>query len=803
MEKSETDRRRIDRDICQAVSAAEDGVLQERDRQRLNRVLASDGRARAVYLDFIALRVALRSIAGRAVRWDAEARAIELAYQMPGKHADGNALTPSQLSNRGRASRSSTLRWSRPGSWAIVASIAALAVYYGYRAGGNDLAGSPVARAPVRLGESHAAGVATVHGISPETVWSNPNESLAAGAKLGSGQHVQFSNGRIELVYESGVRVSVVGPASLLLKREGLVLEGGGLLASVPEAGRGFSVETPNGRVIDLGTEFGVVVDDFGVSEVAVFEGRVEAYPDAGPNGPNGEPSMLELIKGDGLVWTDSTVERTQADLRRFSADRSAMTAVSLAALSQEATTAGIDVDSWRTLGEARRLTSGFVMRGSVRGSRPYLLSTNELDPSDGVVVVECDVVFDGEAEEASVAILTRSDPLRGVAAAPWTDVLATCVRCSFGESAASDVGVLEAATKHEGRWEPITLSWQGYRRPIPGERYRLVMTDDGVNVSFTVTLADDASVTKTVRCRSLFRGKDNYVAIEGPRDGAARIERLRAYQKDPVTQARGSALANASRPHTDRIGSDSRSDSEGHNLTSLFPKQARRVISEGFDGELDESRWEVLGAVDVTRGSAWLGEQITDATIDTWKVRPYLITRESFSPHEKPIVVVGRFEFAKNYLSGFGGSFATMTRAGSTHRGGDGWEQSLLSCGVRANFWPSGLELDRSLELHAVASDGPVQLLLNKSYQIAPESRVYDFRFVDSGTTAELTLIDTNAPERRSELIQQSDLSSGLQSIKSGRIAFEASWGSPIRLDEVHIFQARDGNSTPDIATH
>ena len=38
----------------------------------------------------------------------------------------------------------------------------------------------------------------------------------------------------------------------------------------------------PQGKVIDLGTEFGVSVSPSGAADVYVFEGRVEAYPSGG-----------------------------------------------------------------------------------------------------------------------------------------------------------------------------------------------------------------------------------------------------------------------------------------------------------------------------------------------------------------------------------------------------------------------------------------------------------------------------------------------------------------------------------------
>jgi hypothetical protein len=47
----------------------------------------------------------------------------------------------------------------------------------------------------------------------------------------------------------------------------------------VPAFARGFTVLSPGGKVVDLGTEFGLSVDDGGTTTVRVFKGEVEAFP--------------------------------------------------------------------------------------------------------------------------------------------------------------------------------------------------------------------------------------------------------------------------------------------------------------------------------------------------------------------------------------------------------------------------------------------------------------------------------------------------------------------------------------------
>ena len=50
----------------------------------------------------------------------------------------------------------------------------------------------------------------------------------------------------------------------------------------MPRFARGYTILTPTAEVVDLGTEFGVDVDDSGASEVHVFDGDVVARPARG-----------------------------------------------------------------------------------------------------------------------------------------------------------------------------------------------------------------------------------------------------------------------------------------------------------------------------------------------------------------------------------------------------------------------------------------------------------------------------------------------------------------------------------------
>jgi ferric-dicitrate binding protein FerR (iron transport regulator) len=106
--------------------------------------------------------------------------------------------------------------------------------------------------------------------------WSDggPQGNMRAGNKL------HLERGLAEIRFDCGARVVLQGPANLeLLSGNGARLLHGKLTAHVPDPAAGFEVLSPQGKVIDLGTEFGVSVGDNGTTDIYVFEGKVVAHP--------------------------------------------------------------------------------------------------------------------------------------------------------------------------------------------------------------------------------------------------------------------------------------------------------------------------------------------------------------------------------------------------------------------------------------------------------------------------------------------------------------------------------------------
>lgn len=106
--------------------------------------------------------------------------------------------------------------------------------------------------------------------------WSDAEPLLGAFLEAGS---FQLDAGTVELEFNDGARVTLAGPAAFELKNANhLHVLSGNLVAQIPDQALGFLVTTPQSAIIDLGTEFGLVVDDAGQTDVHVIGGLVEVH---------------------------------------------------------------------------------------------------------------------------------------------------------------------------------------------------------------------------------------------------------------------------------------------------------------------------------------------------------------------------------------------------------------------------------------------------------------------------------------------------------------------------------------------
>lgn len=787
-------------ELYQLVDAACDDVLSETQISRLNQLLDEHEWLRCQYLRYIAIHSSLSSTAGHQ------------AFQ-------GLATLREEMLATGKNNPSSTARrrWRRYANVPLLQAAAAILLFVPTLIYFVDL-GS--ARRPDQLRRPRpATGFnpslefaevsplnsslaesqhVRVNRVSEDAGWQDPNERLTVDSSISTGGVIKLSQGELELTYETGVQLLLMGPSEFVVREAGGELRRGSLVASVPEAGQGFTISTPNGKVVDLGTEFGVVVDDFGISEVSVYKGKVEAFPKQlqSPQEPK-----YELTKGHALQWSNQTIRSLSADPRRLPLLLASVTEsrtydtppVSIPDQDQQSPPSE---QAWITLGHVEKVGTGYEMHGeNGQARRPYLLTAREYDPTDGPVTVVCDIRFPHAdvGDEHSFAILTRSENEKSAIDRPWNDILATCVRCNFHSVPGTDEGLLETATKFERDRELTGISWRGFRRPQANTLYRLIMRDDGVNVSFTVSEVNNPSVTKTVVCRSIFRGYKNHVALEGWSEGTVIVENVRIVQSTTAEATpRVFARFTTETPSEPNMSLVQRRN----DLLDLVPDSALLRLEDRFDGpSLDPELWQTLGEVSFEDGSVSLGETSVSEHINTFHPRPYLLTRKDYFPQQGKLYILGRIEFAENYLQGYGGSFAVMTRCNRHYGDGPGWAISALGVGVRGNLWPASPQRDHILEIHEKPTPNTLAFLQGASLNIEPQSRVYFFCMEDDGKRAAVTFQDALHPVNRRTI--SFDATSSV--LRSGAIAFESCWGSKVLLDEVQIF-VQQGSSNAAI---
>lgn len=91
---------------------------------------------------------------------------------------------------------------------------------------------------------------------------------------------VEFRRGFIRLGFPSGANVTLEGPCRFRLdEKEALTVLHGRVSVHTPDGAEGFRIDTPGGRFVDLGTEFGLAVGSDGEAPVVlteVFKGEVE-----------------------------------------------------------------------------------------------------------------------------------------------------------------------------------------------------------------------------------------------------------------------------------------------------------------------------------------------------------------------------------------------------------------------------------------------------------------------------------------------------------------------------------------------
>jgi ferric-dicitrate binding protein FerR (iron transport regulator) len=144
--------------------------------------------------------------------------------------------------------------------------------------------------------------VAENHGV----VWSDGCTSLKDGNGIVPGR-LEIKSGTLTLRFRSGATVSATGAASMRIDSDMHVqLDDGQATAYVPQWAKGFTIETPDAKVVDLGTRFGVAARRDKQTDVVVFKGKVDVTPISGSSS-----AQIRLTQGEAArIDSEGAVSR-------------------------------------------------------------------------------------------------------------------------------------------------------------------------------------------------------------------------------------------------------------------------------------------------------------------------------------------------------------------------------------------------------------------------------------------------------------------------------------------------------------
>ncbi len=169
--------------------------------------------------------------------------------------------------------------------------LVALGLFYWQSQGNGPTGSRSVAQAPF----------ATIANLV-DVQWED-GAILRRGERIGT-QVIAIQGGAVRLQFDDGVEVTLQGPARYELVAPATTrLTAGLLTATVPPGAEGFRVETPTAEVIDLGTAFGVQLDEDGASHVSVFDGEVEVtLPESGDSKLVREGEAVRVETGESIA---------------------------------------------------------------------------------------------------------------------------------------------------------------------------------------------------------------------------------------------------------------------------------------------------------------------------------------------------------------------------------------------------------------------------------------------------------------------------------------------------------------------
>jgi hypothetical protein len=252
----------IDPRIWTLANAVCEGTITEQELRELELLLETDDSARDFYIDFLKINAELS--------WLVSAKQHSTMDLGPRVSADILMGQPNQSPSLGLLggfadyfNHNSLL--SFVSLFAIFAAVLLGATYWLFAPRAGKVSVEPEFVAQVT--------------VMKDCQWSETVAQPAEMTPLQAGRQLELEKGIAQITYYNGAVVLLEGPASFTVDSEksGFLSRGKLTARADTKESRQFAILTPDARFVDLGTEFGVKIDDKGRAAVAVFAGKVNA----------------------------------------------------------------------------------------------------------------------------------------------------------------------------------------------------------------------------------------------------------------------------------------------------------------------------------------------------------------------------------------------------------------------------------------------------------------------------------------------------------------------------------------------
>lgn len=345
--------------LPQALNALCIGELGARDAERLAKLLRADRHARRFYIQYMDLHSALQwqannrvsaastpeidseeelsteQLLAEVIAQDRAAEAQRLALEADEDRA-ARAGIPSSWSYRPVEEQRPAVRQIVIPKWLVYGGIAAVLALIGAvvvqflpdkQAGTLSTNPGVAQEQPLEVDRAvEQVPVATIVSTQ-DAVWVDPHSALGDGHKVYS-RPLTLASGRAVLRFANEAVIVLEGPCVLEpVSTTEVRLSRGKLVGRCDTAlSKGFVVHTPNAQVVDLGTEFGVLVEEDQTAKVFVYEGEIQVTtPGKSVSMRGGQAARVDaqatfsLMPEDALAFLPATdLDGEWLDIRNY-----------------------------------------------------------------------------------------------------------------------------------------------------------------------------------------------------------------------------------------------------------------------------------------------------------------------------------------------------------------------------------------------------------------------------------------------------------------------------------------------------